>query len=195
MPKPTPEEVLRAIEDSELDEESDRIAKMTPEEIRRDLQDAGFDLAEVHAKADALHERMQRGSIEARVKELETEGRKRSLRPGKRRRPIVLWVAAAATVAVGGGGVIYAVVRGTPQAPSTPPEVPTTTAPPVDLVAAAELRRKGYAACDAQLWRECLARLDEAKRVDPAGDTAPDVLVARQKAALGIENGTKKPNP
>jgi hypothetical protein len=43
------------------------------------------------------------------------------------------------------------------------------------------------------VWRECLARLDEAKRVDPAGDTAPDVLVARQKAAHGMEDGMKEP--
>jgi hypothetical protein len=38
-----------------------------------------------------------------------------------------------------------------------------------------------------------VARLDEAKRVDPAGDTGPDVLIARQKAAHGMENGIKVP--
>ena len=195
MPKPTPEEVLQGIEDSEVDEEVDRVLAMTPEQRQKELEAAGFDMAELHAKADAVYAKMQRAPVEAKRMELEAEARGRSLRPKARSRPVVLWVAAAATVAVG-GALVYAMLA----RPSREPEIrplpaaSTATAPPVpseDLVDNVYLRRQAFAACAAKRWTECLARLDEAKQVDPAGDALPEVQLERQKAERAIEEQVK----
>jgi len=59
MPKRNPEDVLKDIEDADLDEEMDRVLAMTPQQRRAELEAAGIDPAEVHAKADALYEKMR----------------------------------------------------------------------------------------------------------------------------------------
>jgi hypothetical protein len=185
MPKPTPEEVLRSIEEPGLDEEMDRVLAMTPEQRKKELEEAGFDLAALHAEADAVYAKMQRASVETRAKELEREGRAKSVRPEARRRPLVLWLAA---------GVIYTALGPSSPAPTVPPVPPTATTPPaspVDLVAAERLRAEAFAACDAMRWAECLAHFDDAKRSDPAGDTSPEVQIARQKALRAIRDGEK----
>lgn len=58
-------------------------------------------------------------------------------------------------------------------------------------MAAATLRRQAYQACDDRRWSDCVALLDDAKRVDPVGESAADVQAAREKAARGQEE--KKP--
>ena len=45
-----------------------------------------------------------------------------------------------------------------------------------------ETRRRAFEACDRQEWQPCLESLDEAKRLDPAGDATPDVQSLREKA-------------
>jgi hypothetical protein len=47
-------------------------------------------------------------------------------------------------------------------------------------------------ACDAQQWSVCLARLDEARAVDPEGDEKPAVKATRDRAIRGIR---EKPQP
>jgi hypothetical protein len=193
MPRPTPEDVLKGIEDSELDDEVERVLAMTPEQRQKDLEAAGFDMAELNAKADAAYEAMQRAPVEAKRKELEGQARAKSLRPKARQRPVVLWVAAVATAVVA-GGVVYAMIARPPEGPQVPPPTPTATTPPmpsVDLVVAADLRRRAFAACSAKQWEACLARFDEAKQGDPGGDAAPEVQLARQKATRAIEEGKK----
>jgi hypothetical protein len=59
MPKRNPEDVLKDIEDSEVDDEIDRVLAMTPEERRKELEAAGFDINEIHAQADQLYELIQ----------------------------------------------------------------------------------------------------------------------------------------
>ena len=54
MSKRTPEETLAAIESQAADDDMDEVLAMTPEERDRELAAAGFDLAAVDAKADAL---------------------------------------------------------------------------------------------------------------------------------------------
>ncbi len=61
------------------------------------------------------------------------------------------------------------------------PVVPSAT----DLATAAELRRKAAAACDAKQWSVCLAKLDDARAVDPGGDDALAVKTLRDKAIAG----------
>ncbi|HEY3815516.1 MAG TPA: hypothetical protein VGL81_00010 [Polyangiaceae bacterium] len=55
-----------------------------------------------------------------------------------------------------------------------------------------ELRRLAGADCDAERWDDCLAHLDEARALDPAGDEAPAVKQLRDAAIPGI---LKKPRP
>jgi DNA-directed RNA polymerase specialized sigma24 family protein len=58
-----------------------------------------------------------------------------------------------------------------------------TPAPPVGPERrAAELRRSALRHCAAERYDRCLQELDEAKRLDPAGDTQPSVKRARQRA-------------
>ena len=109
MPKPTPRDVLKGIEQSDFDDEMDRVLAMTPEQRRQELAAAGYDPAEVHAQADAVHAKMVRAALDDRAKRLETDARVRSMRPKAKPRPLVLWVAAGATAAVA-GGVVYAMV-------------------------------------------------------------------------------------
>jgi hypothetical protein len=196
MPRPTAEEVLKGIEDSEHDDEVDRVLAMTPEQREKELEAAGFDMVELNARADAAYAKMQRAPVEAKVKALETEARSKSLRPKTRQRPVVLWIAAAATAAVAGGVVYAMLAQPGPEPRVVPPAPPPTVlpSPAVDLVAAADLRRQAFAACATQKWSECLARFDDAKRGDPAGDASPEVQLAREKAMRGIEQGTK-PKP
>jgi len=49
------------------------------------------------------------------------------------------------------------------------------------------LHGSGLAACRASRWSECVQRLDEAKALDPAGDTTPDVRDARDRAAPNLQ--------
>ncbi len=63
-----------------------------------------------------------------------------------------------------------------------PPMVPDITppAPPVTPeMRAAELRRRARGECAAELYMPCETHLDEAKALDPAGDTSPEVRAMR----------------
>jgi DNA-directed RNA polymerase specialized sigma24 family protein len=66
--------------------------------------------------------------------------------------------------------------------PEQPPVAPLPEAPtPLDRARA--LRAEAIAKCDATEWQACLDGLDEAKRLDPIGDAAPEVVDARSRAA------------
>ncbi|MEZ4219461.1 MAG: RNA polymerase sigma factor [Polyangiaceae bacterium] len=56
-----------------------------------------------------------------------------------------------------------------------------------------ELRRRALEDCDAARWNECVRGLDEAKRLDPAGDTTPQVGAARARAAKGSSSKGQAP--
>lgn len=51
-----------------------------------------------------------------------------------------------------------------------------------DLPRAAEIRKKAFEQCLANEFKDCLQKLDEAKRLDPAGDSRPEVRQARDNA-------------
>jgi DNA-directed RNA polymerase specialized sigma24 family protein len=64
--------------------------------------------------------------------------------------------------------------------PRPEPSTISPEAPPLDRARA--LREKAFEDCDRAAWRACLDELDEAKKLDPAGDTDPKVGAARAKA-------------
>lgn len=197
----TPEEILKAIEDSAFDEEHDRVMAMTPEQRRAELQGAGFDMEELHAEADAWAARMKQEPDDAPSPEVPVlavaavaqAAVRRAAERHRRRRPVplVAWLAAAATATVV-GGALYAALHRTPGPTIGPvPPEPTSPAPlpsaVPDLVAAIELRRLAAAACDAQQWSACLTHLDEARAVDPDGDATPSVKTLRDRAIQQLD--------
>lgn len=60
-----------------------------------------------------------------------------------------------------------------------------------NLPRAAEIRKVALEKCGAGEWTVCVDKLDEAKKLDPAGDTKPEVQQARQAA----EKARNAPSP
>ncbi len=63
---------------------------------------------------------------------------------------------------------------------------PITHDPNIVDPRAIEIRKNALQKCDASQWKECIDGLDEAKRLDPAGDTAPNVQKARDDASKAL---------
>ncbi|MBX3206445.1 MAG: sigma-70 family RNA polymerase sigma factor [Labilithrix sp.] len=55
-----------------------------------------------------------------------------------------------------------------------------------DLPRAAELRKVGIEKCLAAEWKACVDKLDAARELDPAGDTRPEVRLARENAKKAL---------
>ena len=101
---------------------------------------------------------------------------------------IVLGLLLVATIAAAYFLLRSRAPRITPEPPYTPPP----TAPVrTDQDIAKDLRDDAYGACAASRWDECRDKLDDAWRIDPAGDTSPRVLEARR----AIKEGTRRAAP
>jgi hypothetical protein len=210
MSKRTPKEVWQKLVDEAGEEEIERAASVSVEQAEKELAAAGFDVAAERATANAFLEALERGELPApatatatatapaTAPATATEPEAAFAVPQDpvvlpdRRRPVVFWLAAAATVTVG-GGLLYAALRPPPAPPPPSPEPPPSVPAPVDsvvpdLVAAADLRLKATVACDAKRWDDCLAYLDRARALDPAGDDAPAVKATRDRALRGKDD-------
>ncbi len=71
--------------------------------------------------------------------------------------------------------------------PSAPLPPPLQEATPEER--AVELRRDALEKCDAGRWRECIDGLDDAWRIDPAGDSSPAVQAQRRAAEGALAPG------
>jgi RNA polymerase sigma factor (sigma-70 family) len=71
------------------------------------------------------------------------------------------------------------------------------TAEPIGpMERATELRRAALDQCEKHLYQECLKGLDQAKELDPEGDSAPEVQGARAQAKKAIESApSSAPDP
>jgi hypothetical protein len=97
------------------------------------------------------------------------------------------WIAELAAVAALGvcAFVMWRILRQTPDGPEI--VKPDISAEPIrnDALERAKLwRAEAIKSCDEGAFERCLKGLDEAKELDPAGDTAQDVVWARKKANL-----------
>jgi hypothetical protein len=97
MPKRSPDEILRDIERSEIDDAADEVLSMSREERRKALEAAGADLPAMQAKADEWHHRIERAVIDERKEKIEAAARARLLRPPSHPRR---WFVLAAAIAV-----------------------------------------------------------------------------------------------
>jgi hypothetical protein len=168
----TPEEISKAVEKEALDDEMSQAASMSVSDAEKGLAAAGFDVDAEKAEARAWRDELV-VAAPTRVNDSASLSQVRSLRPPARR-PIVLWLAAAAAVLALGGEWLSVTLF---------PEVASHLAP----ANASELRHQAVAACDAMRWRECLARFDEAARIDPPGDADAKVQAERAKARAAID--------
>jgi hypothetical protein len=184
----TPEEVLDAIEDADAADEAGRILALSDDDLDRELQEAGLDPDAVRARGRTIGERAMRA-----VGERSADGdawvtaappaRRRSVAP----RWSVLLAAALAAVVVGGATPIVARLlsnRDDGPTQNRPDASPTATAAPSPR----HIRERALEACDQQRWGECLNGLDEARALDPAGDTEPRIQAARRHATEGLRD-------
>jgi hypothetical protein len=162
MTKRTASELLNDLEGAAVKAELDSVLALTPEERRRELQAAGFDLETVHAKSDALFASIASAPVTV-------------LRPKRPRLAVVLPVGLALAAAV--ALVIKAAL----------PEPVPTAIPPDDTPAyrAGAMRADARKSCKEHRWHECLAELDDAKALDPAGDDTPELKELRREIAEG----------
>jgi RNA polymerase sigma factor (sigma-70 family) len=65
---------------------------------------------------------------------------------------------------------------------------------PSELDRAREIRRRAFEDCDRARWDACLRGLDEAKQLDPAGDSAARVGAARTRANASGKQSVPVPN-
>jgi hypothetical protein len=165
-------------------------------------------MKELHAKADELTEKLQEQAASDAAPEKQAEkaepspperpeARPRPWAPEKQRLPPVFWFAAATVAAAAAGGLVYALAHpGAPPpvpSPPTPSSAPAPEPPSQRLIAASDLRRRAFAECQASRWQECVARFDDARMLDPAGDEAPEVEAARGKALAEMDRKVPKP--
>lgn len=73
-------------------------------------------------------------------------------------------------------------------APTIAPEEPV-------LERARALRDEAFESCERSAWKDCLDKLDEAKALDPAGDTEPRVGAARSRANDALQIQSPAPAP
>ena len=87
--------------------------------------------------------------------------------------------------------VAWRFLRRPGEAPEAKPEK-VQPLPPIapdvspELERARSLRAEAAKKCDREEWQGCLDALDEAARLDPAGDTAKEVMEMRGRATRGL---------
>jgi hypothetical protein len=162
-----------------LNEEADRLADLDDEEFEREM-DAMPDPPYV----PSVQELLARG--EARARERPVQGVVVPLRPKKT--SWALWLVAAVV-----GAAIAAVVterqelvawwrHGTEPIGPWPEEPERVVSAPER---AGKLRTDAFGACDEGYWALCDGKLDEAQKLDPAGEGDPRVQAARKAAYDG----------
>jgi hypothetical protein len=177
-------------EDAELAQAVARLEAMGKDELHHEVRDAGGDPAglpsakELLADVETRARRKQNGravaAVDAEPPEIATRPPARTEGRPLHPRWVVATAAAAlllifalmnrrAIVAYFNGDEIRPDDQWLPWRPSPTPEQ-----------RAASIREDAYAACQQEHWQECKAKLDDAKRIDPAGDAQPRVVKVRQ---------------
>jgi hypothetical protein len=182
----------RFVEKLLADEDAERLDQASDEDIERQMRAHG---AREPSRVPSADELLAKAAARAAQR---NAGAKQASGPTVRTRPVrprrtqwVTWLAAAAIA----GLVAAAVTRQRkPDMVSSPypgdaggePQAPTAKE------IAAQLRSDAFAACGAERWAECEGKLDEAKNVDPDGESDARVketrtAVANAKRGVGGE--------
>jgi len=182
----TPEELLAGFRDQvEMDRIEQETAAMSHEELVADLRKDGIDPAATLAKDRAMIEKSEAQRSDSRRAEKPPPSKVRDIRSARRWPSIVvtagasLAFAAAAVVMLGRTGVL-------PSAFLTPAPSGTATSAVPRITEAEAMRREAFSLCLSEDYVACVADLDEAKQLDPEGETHKDVIAARTLAELGL---------
>lgn len=202
-PKPlSPAETMRAIVAERGNDAVEEVMSLPPEAVDAALRAAGIEPAEAERRATAAIEAALAsiGETAEPAKSNVVPMRKPPARPLARRwfviAPAAAAAAAAVTVVVMNGSAIVAVLRGTEAIGPDPYGVPAaSTQGPTMAERALALRTEALASCKASEWDACEAKLDEASQLDPAGNTAPEVVAARKAIEKARENEGRERKP
>jgi hypothetical protein len=183
MSKRTPEEILDALDDEEADDEMDRVLAMSGDERRREIEAAGADVDALHDRADKAHGEIGNAAFAPAGRPL------RAVRPRREARIVLLLAAAFGALVVTGieRRELVALFEHKPapikpelQEPQKPPK------PPTPQERAEALRNEAFDSCGEWLWAECDRKLDEAKQLDPGGESDLRVQGARKEVRDGL---------
>jgi hypothetical protein len=186
------------VEEAADEAEFEEIATMPTEERRAELKKGGVDLARLatkieRARAEA-YAQVARGASAGAGPASATPGPGKvvSLADGKRRRTSPAWwlllpAAAAVAIAIWKKDDVVAYFKPapapTPTQSSPVPPVPTAPELPPEQVQANALRRQAYDDCAKGYFHFCEDELDEAARLDSAGNKTLEVNTARSAIA------------
>jgi hypothetical protein len=163
-----------------LEEDLARLDKTTDEEVHRQMRAAGIE-PEHTPTADELIEHA-----------LERAGKRKVVAPPlrPRRREWVVWLVAAtigavALVLVVEKKEVVAWFHREPVEIGPDPDAKKPR-PPTPQERAATLRDEAFGSCSEALWAECGRKLDEAKQLDPAGESDLRVQGSRKAVKDGL---------
>ena len=176
-PKQSPEALLASLQrDVEADELLQKLEAMTDEELDAELAKDGVTpakQAELAARARAATKKTESAKVV-------------DIRSRRRWPTAVGWAslgfaaAAAAVLVLNSSGAITVAIGGKP--------LPSATYTAVGAGDPASVRGEAAAACDQEKWAECLAKLNEARASDPAGDSKPSVQDLRRRIAAATNH-------
>jgi hypothetical protein len=171
-------------------DEAERLEKLSDTDFEEEMRAKGRDPARVPSAADLLAratERAKRREVTGKPPAPVVPLRVRRLRP-------VWWIAAAfalliLAVLVTQGAAIIARFRGDPIRPDDwQPRRP----PPHEV--AEKMRDDAMGACKRRLWGLCEQKLDDAREIDPAGESAERVQRARIDIASSVNREAGPPD-
>jgi len=161
------EDLLDRIEEQNDADEAERFLAMDDAQIDAELAAGGLDAAAVRAKGREIGQRALRVARRARL-----------VHAAK-----VAGVVAAVVAIVAALAFVWArTERAKAPAPILPDRGTTVPRQPTP----SELRLEALRACDRSDWRLCEEKLDDAKRLDPAGETDPAVMELRDRVQRGL---------
>lgn len=202
-PKRTPGQASEALEKWAVREEGERVAKMSDDALDASLAEQGVDPKAARERGAALAAKLmaqraagaapgQGASAEPpKVASLEVAREKKRGGGGRSVAWVTLAAAAAAVALLGGGGVIVALNSPDPTPSAPVPSAPEPHGPPepaptaVAQREAEDLRKLAKVDCSAEEWNDCIAKLDQANELDPAGSGARAVLRLSKEAMRG----------
>ena len=178
-------DIWKQLVDEAGEDEIERAASVSVAQAGKELAAAGFDVRAERAKANAFLDDLEQPTRVSPSRSVHStpsssSQARRGTGGGVYSRPVAAWVA----VATGTGVVLYAAMGPIPGpiAPAPPGSSQSNEAATPDPRSAADLRRQAAAECDARKWGPCLADLDQARALDPAGDDAPEIKRLRARA-------------
>jgi hypothetical protein len=163
----------KAIDAMASQQEMDRIKALSDEEVEKELVAAGFDLKDVRTVGQEVIEKAAReaaiGGGDGREKGAGSRSGSRS-GSGSRTWFVVGIAAAAALIAAGvASPEIVAMFKRDEIRPDEYDAMPQHELTQGER--AAQLRGRAFEECEARKWGACVGLLDEARKLDPAGES------------------------